>query len=103
MRVREAETTLMKEEDPSVRLYDLIDSKVSGTQNGSVRNNDETGLFLAKGGNAVLEKKARARNAEMDSVTGTDPKSVRGPGRPPKPVFKPITGDILGMLGVKKS
>lgn len=65
LRMKEAETTLMKEEDPSVRLYDLIDSKVAGTQNGSVRSNDETGLFLAKGANAVLVKKAQDRNADI--------------------------------------
>lgn len=66
MRMKEAEMALFKEEDPSVRLYDLIDSKVSGTQDGSIRSNDETGLYLAKGGNAVLVKEAQAKNATMD-------------------------------------
>lgn len=82
LRQKEAEITLMKEEDPSVRLYDLIDSKVSGTQDGSIRSNDETGLYLAKGANAVLVKKAQARNAMMDNET--DPKSMGRVGRPPK-------------------
>jgi hypothetical protein len=100
LRQKEAEVTLMSEEDPSVRLYDLIDSKVAGTQDGSVRSNDETGLFLAKGANAVLVKKAQKKNEIMDNET--DPKSVgRGRGRPP--VFKPITNnDILGLIGAKK-
>lgn len=66
LRIKEAETALMKEEDPSVRLYDLIDSKVSGTQDGSIRSNDETGLFLAKGGNAVMVKQAEKRDADID-------------------------------------
>ncbi len=83
LRATEAETAMFLEQDPSTRLYDLIDSKVSGTQNGSIRGNDETGLYLAKGGNAVLVKKAQKLNSVMDNET--DPKSVRGPGRPPKP------------------
>lgn len=68
VRIKEAEKELFKEQDPSVRLYDLIDSKISGTQNGSIRGNDETGLFLAKGGNAVLVTKAEDRNAAMDAA-----------------------------------
>lgn len=102
VRVREAEIALMKQEDPSVRLYDLIDSKVAGTQNGSIRGNDETGLFLAKGANAVLVKKAEQRDAELDNMT--DPKSVRSRGRPPKPVIeKPMRKltDFPGFQGLK--
>jgi len=68
IRIKEAEVALMKEQDPSVRLYDLIDSKVSGTQNGSFPGNDETGLFLAKGGNAVMVQKAQGRDDMIQSV-----------------------------------
>lgn len=68
IRVKEAEIALTKEQDPSVRLYDLIDSKVSGTQNGSVRGNDETGLFLAKGGNAIMFKKAEKKNEQIEEI-----------------------------------
>lgn len=82
VRVREAELALMKDEDPSTRLYDLIDSKVSGTQNGSVRGNDETGLFLAKGGNAVRVQKAERRNEIMDRLTQ------------PTPSLKDFTGSL---------
>jgi hypothetical protein len=67
-RVREAEIALTKEEDPSTRLYDLIDSKIAGTQNGSYRSNDETGLFLAKGGNAIMEVRAEKRNDQVAQV-----------------------------------
>jgi len=72
MRVKEAEATLFKEEDPSTRLYDVIDSRIGGTQNGSIRSNDETGLFLAKGGNAVMVKQAEKTNAIMDKKAGFD-------------------------------
>lgn len=82
VRVREAELSLMKEEDPSVRLADLIDSKLGGTQNGSVRGNDETGLYLAKGGNAVRVQKAERRNEIMDRLTQ------------PTPSLKDFTGSL---------
>lgn len=98
---KEAEITLMKDEDPSVRLYDLIDSKLAGTQDGSIRSNDETGLYLAKGGNAVLVKKAQARNAIMDNET--DPKSIGRVGRPPKikeDKMRKLT-DFPGFQGLK--
>jgi hypothetical protein len=68
IRVKDAEAALMRDEDPSTRLYDLIDSKLSGTQNGSIRGNDETGLFLAKGGNTVMVKKAEDRNEEIQEI-----------------------------------
>lgn len=97
MRIKEAEATLVQEEDPSIRLYDLIDSRVGGTQNGNVRSNDETGLVLAKGGNAVLVKKAQAQNAAIEKAT--DPKSVRSVGRPPKaPQFKVAPVSVVEML-----
>lgn len=73
MRVKEAETALMKDEDPSTRLYDLIDSKLGGTQNGSFRGNDETGLYLAKGGNAVRVQKAEKQNSIMDRLVQPSP------------------------------
>jgi len=101
LRMKEAEVTLLKEEDPSVRLYDLIDSKLSGTQDGTIRSNDETGLFLAKGGNAVAMKQAQQRNAEMDAAT--DPKSLGRRGRPPKaPAMKKATPSVLEMLQKSK-
>lgn len=92
LRMKEAEITLLKEEDPSVRLYDLIDSKVSGTQDGSIRSNDETGLYLAKGGNAVLVKKAQAKNAIMDNAT--DPKSVKSVRKGKFPKLKEVKPSI---------
>lgn len=67
-RLHEAELAINRDEDPSSQLYDLIDSKISGTQNGSIRSNDETGLFLAKGGNTVMVKKAEDRNAAMEAA-----------------------------------
>jgi hypothetical protein len=76
MRVREAEATLFKEDDPSVRLYDLIDSRVGGTQDGSIRSNDETGLFLAKGENAIMVKQAQKRNVNMDRATQPSPSLI---------------------------
>ncbi len=91
IRVREAETMLMKEEDPSIRLYDLIDSKVGGTQDGSVRSNDETGLWLAKGGNAVLVNQSQTRNAVLDKKAGFDrPMKAFGPIREFLETGKPI-------------
>ena len=88
VRDKEAEIALRKEQDPSDRLYDLIDSKVSGTQNGSIRSNDETGLFLAKASNAVLVKKAEVRNAELDRIalaSNEDPTVLKKtPKRVPK-------------------
>lgn len=91
VRVREAEATLFKEEDPSVRLYDLIDSRVGGTQDGSLRSNDETGLWLAKGGNAVLVKQSETRNAIMDKKAGFDrPMKAFGPLKEFLETGKPI-------------
>lgn len=75
-RIHEAELAINRDEDPSSQLYDLIDSKISGTQNGSIRGNDETGLFLAKGGNAVMVKKAESKNADMEAAIS------RARGRP---------------------
>ena len=36
VRITEAEMALVRDKDPSTRLYDLIDSKVAGTQKGSI-------------------------------------------------------------------
>jgi hypothetical protein len=82
MREKEAESALRRDEDESSRLADLIDSKISGTQNGSIRGNDETGLFLAKAANAVLVKKAQSINEKLDRMVKFDetPK-VFSPGR----------------------
>jgi hypothetical protein len=92
LRMKEAEMALRKEEDPSVRLYDLIDSKVSGTQNGSIRGNDETGLFLAKGGNAVMVKKAEARNADIDFAIN------RARGRPTDRALAEMSGQTINEI-----
>lgn len=89
MRVNEAEMALYKEEDPSTRLYDLIDSKVGGTQNGSYRSNDETGLFLAKGGNAIMEIKAEKRNDAIDKVI------AKARGRPSDKQIAERTGQTI--------
>lgn len=89
IRVKDAETALMKEEDPSVRLYDLIDSKISGTQNGSIRGNDETGLFLAQGRNAVMVREAQGRNDAMDAVIN------RARGRPSDRALAAMSGQTV--------
>tara|TARA_R110002126_G_scaffold214662_1_gene360900 strand:- start:3706 stop:4572 length:867 start_codon:yes stop_codon:yes gene_type:complete len=47
LRSIEAKDALFVQQSVSTRLYDLIDSKVGGTQNGRYRNNDESALFLA--------------------------------------------------------
>ena len=89
VRVREAEIALTKEEDPSTRLYDLIDSKIGGTQNGSYRSNDETGLFLAKGGNAIMEVRAENRNDAVEKVI------AKARGRPSDKALAERTGQTL--------
>lgn len=89
IRVREAEIALTKEEDPSTRLYDLIDSKISGTQNGSVRGNDETGLFLAKGQNAIMEVRAENRNDAVEKAI------AKARGRPSDKAIAEKTGQTL--------
>jgi hypothetical protein len=48
LRDREAETALSTQESVSSRFADLIDSRLGGTQDGSVRNNDESALHLAQ-------------------------------------------------------
>lgn len=116
LREREAESALMKDEDPSTRLYDLIDSKISGTQNGSYRGNDETGLFLAKGGNAVMVKKSEAVNNKMDRMISFEgPKAIKagaefkekttlGPIKEGKPRGRPIgsTKEAVNMRKLKE-
>ena len=97
LREKEAELALFKQQDVSVRLYDLIDSKVGGTQQPSVPGNDESALFLAQGKNKAMMKKAQEKDIKIDDAT-TDPKSVRRPGRPPKAGFKPVSGDIRDYL-----
>lgn len=88
-RLREAEMALVRDEDPSSRLYDLIDSKVAGTQNGNYRGNDETGLFLAKGGNAVMVKKAEENNSAIETAI----KKARG--RPSDKAIAEMSGQTL--------
>jgi DNA-binding transcriptional regulator YhcF (GntR family) len=91
VRVKEAEVALMKEEDPSTRLYDLIDSKIAGTQNGSIRGNDETGLFLAQGKNAVMVKKAEDRNDAIENAINR----ARGRGRPSDKALAEMSGQTI--------
>lgn len=68
LREREAEAALFKQQDTSVRLADLIDSKVGGTQQPSVPGNDESALFLASGRNKAMVKKAEDRDAQIDRL-----------------------------------
>lgn len=76
LREKEAEKALFLQQDTSVRLYDLIDSKVGGDPNPLTAGNDESALGLAIGKNKALVKKAEKFNKEIDDAT-TDPKSVR--------------------------
>jgi thymidylate synthase len=47
LRDEEAKTALFAQQSLSTRLYDLVDSKLGGSQDGSVPGNDESALFLA--------------------------------------------------------
>lgn len=47
LRDEEAKTALFAQQSLSTRLYDLIDSKLGGSQDGSVPGNDESALNLA--------------------------------------------------------
>jgi hypothetical protein len=47
LRDEEAKTALFAQQSLSTRLYDLIDSKLGGSQEGSTPGNDESALFLA--------------------------------------------------------
>ena len=89
LRMREAELALTKEEDPSVRLYNLLDSKLGGTQDGSRPSNDETGLFLAKGDNVVMVKKAEAKNEMIERLS-----EGKNPGRSFKSSLAPVRENI---------
>ena len=69
LREREAEKALFQQQDTSVRLYDLIDSKVGGTQNPLTPGNDESALALAVGRNKRLAERAIKVNEGMDRKT----------------------------------
>lgn len=47
LRDEEAKTALFAQQSLSTRLYDLVDSKLGGSQDGSSPGNDESALFLA--------------------------------------------------------
>jgi hypothetical protein len=47
LRDEEAKTALFAQQSLSTRLYDLIDSKLGGSQDGSAPGNDESALYLA--------------------------------------------------------
>lgn len=66
LRKQEATKAMFQQQNPSVRLYDLLDSKLGGSQNGRVPSNDETGLSLAKGENAVAFRRSQNMDAQMD-------------------------------------
>lgn len=68
VREKEAERALMRGQDPSVQLYDVIDSKIGGNVNGSRPGNDESALYLAKGENVVETKKAVKKKAAVDEA-----------------------------------
>ena len=68
LRKQEATKAMFQQQNPSVRLYDLLDSKLGGSQNGRVPSNDETGLSLAKGENAVAFRQSQNMDAKMDKA-----------------------------------
>jgi hypothetical protein len=47
LRDEEAKTALFAQQSLSTRLYDLVDSKLGGSQDGSSPGNDESALYLA--------------------------------------------------------
>lgn len=66
LRTEEAKKAMFQQQSASVRLYDLLDSKLGGSQNGRVPSNDETGLSLAKGENAVAVRQSQKMNEKLD-------------------------------------
>lgn len=68
LRQREAEKALFLQQDVSTRLYDLIDSRLGSMQDGAVPGNDESALFLAKGGNAVDLKESQTKNQRISAA-----------------------------------
>ena len=72
LREKEAEAALFKQQDTSVRLYDLIDSKMGGLQSPLVPGNDESALALARGENKELVKRAEIFNAKQDKAAKFD-------------------------------
>lgn len=72
LREKEAEKALFQQQDTSVRLYDLIDSRVGGDPNPLVPGNDESALGLALGRNRDLVSRAEARDARNDKAVKFD-------------------------------
>lgn len=77
VRVKQAEMALKKDADVSMRLYDVIDSKVSGNVSGNVPGNDESALYLAKAQNVVQTKKAVELNMAKDRSMRVLPEEMR--------------------------
>ena len=68
LRTQEATKAMFQQQNTSVRLYDLLDSKLGGTQNGRVAGNDESALSLAKGQNVVALRQSQGADAKMDEA-----------------------------------
>ena len=68
LRTQEATKAMFQQQNTSVRLYDLLDSKLGGTQNGRVAGNDESALSLAKGQNVVALRQSQGADARMDEA-----------------------------------
>lgn len=77
VRVKQAEVALKKDADVSMRLYNVIDSKVSGNVSGNVPGNDESALYLAKAQNVVQTKKAVELNMAKDRSMRVLPEEMR--------------------------
>jgi hypothetical protein len=76
LREREAETALFRQQDVSIRLYDVIDSRVGGNQNPLAPGNDESALGLARNENRALVLRSVNRNDKMDKEVRFDAKQV---------------------------
>jgi hypothetical protein len=66
LRTQEATKAMFQQQNASVRLYDLLDSKLGGSQNGRVAGNDESALSLAKGQNVVAFRQSQGADERMD-------------------------------------
>ena len=83
LRADQAKAQMFKDRDANNRLIDILDSRFGGTQNGAVRSNDESALFLAErpgnhnytmghgekplGGNEVAAPRRRGRPTKAES------------------------------------
>jgi hypothetical protein len=94
IRAEEAKAQMFQDRDPNNRLNDILDSKFGGVQDGAVRSNDESALFLAtRGGlkNFTMGKPqplgGDSRGYAPAKMTRKAPLSPRSPGNP-----RPLVG-----------